>query len=160
VTAGIVTRTLAAVVDLLVVLVLMGLALLTVAGVRFLVGPISFRWPSPTWPQSVAVGGLLAASYLTAAWATAGRSCGAALLGLRVRSVGGAHLGWFRAGLRSALCLAFPLGLLWAVFDGRRRSLQDLVVGSVVVYDDSPAGDGPRPGAPGQGRDPRVEEDA
>jgi hypothetical protein len=33
------------------------------------------------------------------------------------------------------LCVMFPLGLLWAVFSRRRRSLQDILVRSAVVYD-------------------------
>jgi uncharacterized RDD family membrane protein YckC len=149
-TAGIVTRALAAVVDAAVVLVMMGIALLCVAGVRFLVSPVSFRWPSPSWPLSLAVGAALATAYLTAAWATSGRSCGAAVAGVRVRSVGGGPLGWVRAGLRASLCVAFPPGLLWCVLSRRRRSVQDLVLGSVVVYDwDDDAGI--RPGADAAG---------
>ncbi|GEL21161.1 hypothetical protein PSU4_01150 [Pseudonocardia sulfidoxydans NBRC 16205] len=149
-TAGIVSRTLAAVVDLVVVVALMGLALLAVAGARFLVSPVGFRWPSPDWTVSLVVGALLATGYLTVAWATAGRSCGAAVLGLRVLSVRGSRPGWFRAAVRAALCVVFPLGLAWSVLGRRRRSLQDLLVGTVVVYDWSP-GDGhlsPRGGVP------------
>ncbi|WP_202946302.1 MULTISPECIES: RDD family protein [Pseudonocardia] len=164
--AGIVSRTLAAVVDLLVVLVLMGAAFLAVAGVRFLVSPIAFRWPSPSWTQSVTVSGLLAVGYLTVGWAIAGRSYGGAVLGLRVRSARGAQPGWVRAGLRAVLCVVFPLGLAWAVVSRRRRSLQDLAVGTVVVYDWEPR-DGqvsPPGGVPG-GAEPvhrrltRVEEE-
>ncbi|MGD9985440.1 RDD family protein [Pseudonocardia sp.] len=165
-TAGIVTRTLAAVADLVVVVVLMGLTLVVVAGVRFLASPPGFRWPSPTWPQSLVVGGLLATAYLTVAWSTSGRSCGAALLGLRIRPVTGAHLGWLRAGLRAVLCVVFPLGLLWAVLGRRRRSLQDLLTGTVVVYDPdladayvSPPGGGPGGAEPGHRRGTRVEEE-
>jgi hypothetical protein len=40
-----------------------------------------------------------------------------------------------RAVLRAALCVVFPLGLLWCALSRHRRSLQDLVVGSAVVYD-------------------------
>ena len=133
--AGIVTRALAAAVDFVVVVAMMGAALLTVAGVKFLWAPVSFRWPSPSWGLSLAVGAVLATSYLTVAWATSGRSCGAALLGLRVRSAGGGSLGWVRAALRAALCVLFPPGLLWSVVSRRRRSVQDVVLGSTVVYD-------------------------
>lgn len=137
--AGVVSRSLAAVLDLLVVFLLMGAALLAVAGVRFLVAPLTFRWPSPSWPQSVAAGAGLAVAYLTVAWATSGRSGGAAVLGLRVRSAGGGPLGWFRAGLRATLCVGFPIGLGWALLSRRRRSLQDVLVRSVVEYDWGPA---------------------
>ena len=33
------------------------------------------------------------------------------------------------------LCVVFPVGLLWSAVSRERRSLQDLVVRSVVVYD-------------------------
>lgn len=158
-TAGIVTRTLAAIVDVVVVLVLMGTAFLAVAGVRFLVSPLGFSWPAPSWAQSLAAAGLLAVGYLTAAWATSGRTAGAAVHGLRVRSVGGARLGWFRAALRAALCVAFPPGLAWSAVGRRRRSVQDLLVGSVVVYDwVSPAGGGSGRAEAGHGPVTGVEE--
>ena len=133
--AGIVTRALAATVDAVIVLAMMALALLAVAGIRFFVSPVAFQWPTPSWPVSLAVGALLAAGYLTIAWATSGRTCGAAVFGLRVRSISGGPLGWFRAFLRAGLCLAFPPGLLWCALSRRRCSLQDVVLRTVVVYD-------------------------
>lgn len=133
--AGIVTRALAAVIDLGVVLLMMAGALLTVAGLAFMWAPVSFSWPTPSWVLSLLVGALLAAAYLTVSWATTGRSWGAAVFGLRVRSIGRGRLGWARAGLRALLCVAFPPGLLWVVVSRRRLSLQDAVVLSVVVYD-------------------------
>jgi uncharacterized RDD family membrane protein YckC len=134
-TAGIVTRTLAAVLDGGVVVALMGGTLVLVAGLRFFVSPVAFRWPSPSWPQSLAVGVLLAVAYLTVGWATSGRSLGGAVLGLRVRGMGGRPLGWLRSFVRAALCVVFPVGLLWCGVSRRRLSLQDLLLRTVVVYD-------------------------
>jgi hypothetical protein len=136
--AGVVTRVLAAAVDLGVVLVLMGLVLVTAAGLRFAAAPVSFRWPSPSWPLSVAVGAALATGYLAIAWAVTGRSAGGAVLGVRVRASGGGPLGGARAALRAALCVVFPLGLLWCALSRHRHSVQDVVVGSAVVYDRPP----------------------
>jgi uncharacterized RDD family membrane protein YckC len=133
--AGIVSRALAVAIDLGVVMVMGGGVLLTVAGVRFVLSPVSFRWPAPSWALSLLVGAVLATGYLTVAWATTGRTYGAAVLGLRVRSAGGGPLGWTRAGLRAALCVMFPPGLLWVVVSPRRRSVQDVMLLSVVVYD-------------------------
>jgi uncharacterized RDD family membrane protein YckC len=133
--AGIVSRALAVAIDLCVVMVMGGGVLLTVAGVRFVLSPVSFRWPAPSWALSLLVGAVLATGYLTVAWATTGRTYGAAVLGLRVRSAGGGPLGWTRAGLRAALCVMFPPGLLWVVVSPRRRSVQDVMLLSVVVYD-------------------------
>lgn len=133
--AGIISRSLAAVIDLGVVLALMGGALVVAAGVKFLWSPISFQWPTPSWAVSLLVGELLAIAYLSIGWATGGRTFGGAVLGLRVLSAGGDPLGWARAGLRAVLCVIFPPGLLWVVFSRRRRSVQDILVVSAVVYD-------------------------
>jgi uncharacterized RDD family membrane protein YckC len=133
--AGIVTRLLAAALDMLAVLLLLGAVFVGVAGVGFLVSPLSFRWPTPPPTLSSLVGLLLAVGYLTVCWATSGRTCGAAVLGLRVLSIGRGRLGWARAFLRALLYVIFPVGLLWSAVSRERRSLQDSVIRSVVVYD-------------------------
>lgn len=133
--AGIVTRLLAAAIDLVAVLVMMGGLYAGWVGLQFLWSPLSFSWPAPPSWMSVLTGALLAVAYLTAAWATSGRSYGAAVLGLRVLSAGQAPLGWTRSALRAVTCIAFPIGLLWAGISRQRRSVQDALVRSVVVYD-------------------------
>jgi hypothetical protein len=42
--------------------------------------------------------------------------------------------------LRAIGCVVFPIGLLWAVIDRRRRSLQDIVFRTRVIYSRPPAG--------------------
>lgn len=133
--AGMVTRLLAATVDMVVVLLLLGAGFVGIAAAGFLVSPLSFRWPTPPPTVSTLVGLLLAVGYLTVGWATFGRTCGAAVLGLRVLSNGRGRLGWARALLRALLCVIFPVGLLWSAVSRERRSLQDVAVRSVVVYD-------------------------
>jgi uncharacterized RDD family membrane protein YckC len=134
-TAGVVTRLLAAAVDLTVVLVALGLLILVAAGARFLWSPASFRWPAPPSELSLLLGALCAVGYLAVAWSETGRTYGGALLGIRVLGRDGGPLDPVRAALRAVLCLAFPLGLLWAAVSPSRRSLQDLVVGSSVHYE-------------------------
>lgn len=68
---------------------------------------------------------VLRVGYLTAGWATTGRTGGTAVLGLRVLSISRARLGWGRALLRAVLCVVFPVGLLWSGASRERRSLQD-----------------------------------
>jgi len=138
--AGVVTRALAAAIDLGVVLLMMGSTLLTVAAVRFLWAPLSFRWPTPSWLVTLIVGAVIAASYLTVTWAVTGRSCGAAVLGLRVRSRGGGPIGWTRAALRAGLCVAFPPGLFWCALSRGRRSVADILLLTTVIYDWDDAG--------------------
>ena len=46
-----------------------------------------------------------------------------------------------RALLRAALCVGFPIGLLWCAVSPSRRSLQDAVLRTSVVYDWRPRGE-------------------
>jgi ADP-ribose pyrophosphatase YjhB (NUDIX family)/uncharacterized RDD family membrane protein YckC len=133
--AGIVSRVLAAAIDGAVVMLMCGGAFFTVVGVRFVLSPSTFQWPAPSWALSLLVAAVLAAGYLTVGWAVTGRTYGAAVLGLRVCTAWGGSLGWPRAGLRAVLCVMIPVGLLWAAVSPRRRSIQDVMVLTVVLYD-------------------------
>ena len=133
--AGVVTRLLAACVDTAVVVLITVVVDLAVAGISFLWSPMSFRWPRP--PTQVAVAVLLVAAvlYLTVGWSVAGRTYGGRLLGLRVVSADYGVLGRARSSLRALACVVFPLGLLWSGISPTRRSLQDVLLRTVVVYD-------------------------
>lgn len=133
--AGVVTRVLAAVVDAGAVWVAAALLYLGVVALRFAWWPASFTWPRPHTVVSALSVFLIATAYLTIGWATAGRTSGAGLLGLRVLSSRRELLGWPRAASRAALCVAFPIGLLWAGISPSRRSLQDVLLRSMVIYD-------------------------
>ncbi len=136
--AGVVTRLIAAVVDGVVVATMAGALFLGVAAVRFLWFPASFTWPRPALWLSAGLLFALTSAYLTACWATNGRTVGGALLGLRVLATPRHLLGWARAAVRAALCTLFPVGLLWAAVSSSRRSVQDLLVRSVVLHDFHP----------------------
>jgi hypothetical protein len=43
--------------------------------------------------------------------------------------------GWGLSIVRAVFCVAVPFGLLWVIFSPGRRSLQDVVLRTVVVYD-------------------------
>jgi uncharacterized RDD family membrane protein YckC len=138
--AGVVTRVLAACVDLAGVFLLTVLLDLGAAGVRFAWSPVRFRWPDPgALVTSLVIVGV-AIAYLTVGWAMTGRSYGARLLGLRVVTSRYAPLGWTRSFLRAVAYVVFPVGLLWSAVSATRVSLQDLVLRTFVVYDspDSP----------------------
>jgi uncharacterized RDD family membrane protein YckC len=36
--------------------------------------------------------------------------------------------------LRAVACVLFPVGLAWVAVDRRRRSVQDIVLGTRVIY--------------------------
>jgi uncharacterized RDD family membrane protein YckC len=133
--AGVVTRVLAACVDLAAVFVVALIVDLGAAGIRFAWSPVRFRWPQPgALVTSLVIVGL-AVVYLTVAWAMTGRTYGARLLGLRVVSTRLVLVGWPRSFLRALVCVVFPVGLLWSAVSTSRRSVQDLVFRTFVVYD-------------------------
>lgn len=136
--AGVVTRLLAATVDLVVVGLLTVALDLAAAGVRFVWSPVDFRWPRPTTAVAVLVLLVVAVVYLAVAWAMTGRTYGERLLGLRVLSGRYGLIGWTRSVLRAIACVLWPVGLLWSGISRTRRSLQDVLLGTVVVYDAHP----------------------
>lgn len=87
---------------------------------------------------AIIISGLLMI-YFAGAWAVAGRTVGEGLMGLRVTRTDGRRVKFLRAFVRflfSFLSLAvFGLGFAWIVIDRRRRTWQDLVARTVVVYD-------------------------
>jgi len=133
--AGLVTRAGAGVVDGLVALVLVVLGLVGVNGVRFVLRPRGFEVTS--MPAVSVVGVFLAtlALYLAAAWALGGRTYGCHLMGVRVVDHDGRRPGALRALARAVLYVVFPLGLLWCAAGRSRRSVQDVLLGTRVVYD-------------------------
>lgn len=133
--AGIVTRVVAAGADLALVIVMGSLVYAGVAGARLVWSPTTFAWPEPPFWLVLGVEAFLAVSYLTAAWAISGRTYGSSLMGVRVLSHRRGPLGWTRSFLRAVFCVFFPIGLFWVVVSPNRRSVQDLVLRTIVVYD-------------------------
>ncbi|GAA2493947.1 RDD family protein [Terrabacter carboxydivorans] len=144
--AGIVTRATAGAVDLVVAFAAVGVGYAVWSGAVFVLGPASFRFPDPGGLRLLlCVLGVLTA-YLTAAWATTGRTVGNRLLGLRVVGDGTGGVGFVRALLRALLCVAFPVLLFWVLVSAENRSLPDVLLRTSVVYDWTSAGRrGPEP---------------
>ena len=133
--AGMVSRGLAALVDMVVVIVAMGLLYLGLALTMLMLNPTSFRFPAPNLIFSTAVTAAVSVLYLTACWTLSGRTVGAILLGIRVVGRRAQRLGIAVAIPRAVACVLFPIGLLWVAVDRQRRSIQDIALGSRVVYD-------------------------
>ncbi len=133
--AGIVTRGAAMGVDIAVVVVLGSAIYLALAGFTFVLSPTTFRWPDVPVFLTLSAQFALAVVYLTASWAIAGRTYGDSLLGLRVLDRRGGIPGWTLSFLRAVFCAFFPIGLFWVVLSPERRSIQDVVLRTVVVYD-------------------------
>jgi uncharacterized RDD family membrane protein YckC len=154
--AGIVSRSLAGAVDAAVLLAIAGTAYLALTAFVFLLDPLRFRFPAPPRLVCATTVMVLSVCYLTGGWATAGRTYGAQVMGLRVVDGAGAvpHVG--RALARAVLCVVFPLGLLWAAVSRRRLSVPDLLLRTSVVYDWAPprVTASPPAGEPGTGSPP------
>jgi uncharacterized RDD family membrane protein YckC len=133
--AGFASRVVADLLDLGVAW-LLGLSALVAAGVvgYLLTGP-PLRVPVlPNWLDATA-GAAIAVAYLALSWAATGRSVGKQVAGLRVVDRAGRRLSLGRSLCRAVLYVVFPAGLLWVLASRRNASVQDLVVGTAVVYD-------------------------
>jgi uncharacterized RDD family membrane protein YckC len=134
--AGIVSRGVAAGVDIVAVVAVVAGIYLGASFVRLLLRPRGFTWPAYNVFFSTAAFLVVAIAYLTFFWSTSGRTVGSALLGVRVRSTRGRKVNWLVAFLRAVFCSLFPIGLFWVVFDPRkRRSVQDIVLRTGVTYE-------------------------
>jgi uncharacterized RDD family membrane protein YckC len=132
--AGVATRVAASTIDGLVVAVSLLAAYGGYVALRLVISPRSFHAPDHSflWVAFVFLDGVVV--YLTLAWWIGGRTVGDRVMGLQVVRRRGGRLGFLRALARAVLCVVFPVGLLWCAVDPSRRSLQDLVLRTSVVY--------------------------
>jgi uncharacterized RDD family membrane protein YckC len=132
--AGIITRGLAAVIDLVVVLLIMGALYGGLVLVRLVYSPTAFSLPSLNAVFSTVVTFAVAVLYLTGCWTVSGSTAGAVTMGLRVVGRRSPRVSLVVGLLRSICCVLFPVGLLWIALDRQRRSLQDIVFRTRVIY--------------------------
>jgi uncharacterized RDD family membrane protein YckC len=133
--AGLITRSIANIADLVVVTLLVAAGYSAVAATRFLLSPTTFSFPAPS-PETLLILGLwLLAVYFAITWAVVGGTYGDRLLGLRVTDDRGGSLGWGRCATRAVLCTLFPIGLVWVLVSRENRSVQDVLLRTSVVYD-------------------------
>jgi uncharacterized RDD family membrane protein YckC len=140
--AGIATRAVALVLDVVIVnvLVLVGAGLLGI--VASLVGDLRPEWLADAL---VAAGwGLSVATYFILFWSVTGQTPGMRAMRLRVVRENGRPPSLGRAFVRliGLLLAIVPLfaGFLPVLFDARRRGLPDYLAGTVVLYADPAAG--------------------
>ncbi len=133
--AGLITRTVAAAIDLGLVLIALGVAYLGICAFLFLLDPRNFTAPIPSPSLVTAVGYAVFILYLAVNWMGTGRTYGNHVMGLRVVKREGGRVHPLAAFLRAALYAIFPIGLFWVLVSGQNRSLQDLLVRTSVIYD-------------------------
>ena len=133
--AGLISRTIANILDLGLVFAFVAGTYVAWAGVKFLWQGREFTRPTPGFARAFAFMTVVHVVYFAVAWTTSGRTFGNRLMGLRVvgRSGRTLALGW--ASIRALLCVYFPFGLLWAGIDRRHRSVQDLILRTSVIHD-------------------------
>lgn len=132
--AGIITRGLAAVIDLMMVLLIMSVLYGGLILARLIYSPAAFSLPSLNVVFSTLVTFLVAVLYLSGCWTVSGSTAGAVVMGLRVEGRRRQRVHLLVGLLRAICCVLFPIGLLWVAVDRRRRSLQDIVFRTRVVY--------------------------
>jgi uncharacterized RDD family membrane protein YckC len=137
--AGIVSRCVAAVIDLGVVLLIIGVLYVGMILTRLAVNPSAFQLPAIGVLFSTTVTFSISVLYLAGCWAVSGCTVGAVVMGLRVRGRKSERLPGVVALLRAVACVVFPVGLAWVAVDAQRRSLQDLLFRSRVVYVSRPS---------------------
>lgn len=132
--AGIVSRGVGAVIDLIVVLVIMSAIYLGVVMARLLYNVHDFSMPSTNGFFTVGAVIVVSIVYLASCWAVSGRTLGSVVMGIRVVNRKGNRLRPTVAVLRSVICVFFAIGLLWVGVDSRRRSVADVLLRTRVVY--------------------------
>jgi uncharacterized RDD family membrane protein YckC len=134
--AGIATRGIALAIDAAIANGIVLLIAALVSLVASLVGQLRPQWLAAL----IAAAGwaLLVGSYFTVCWTTTGQTPGMRLMRLRVVTTRGERLHFVRSLIRlGGLVLAIiPLfaGFLPVLVDPRRRALQDLLAGTVVLH--------------------------
>lgn len=133
--AGIVSRVIAAVIDVAVVFGFQVGLYLTVTLFRLALDVRTLLQPEGAWIWGTSTFLLLAVLYLTLSWAAFGRTVGQLIMGLGVVSRRSGDKPRFVVALgRAAFCTFFPIGLCWVVISPRRWSVQDIVCFTRVVY--------------------------
>lgn len=132
--AGIVSRGIAAIIDLAVVGAILGGGYLAVTLARLLLSVQDFSFPHPHIVFTATGFIVVSVLYLTACWAVSGRTLGCVVMGLRVVGRKGGRMRPVVALLRALICTFFPIGLAWAAVHSQRRAVADIVLRTRVVY--------------------------
>jgi len=133
--AGVVSRTVAAGIDVAVVVAVLAATYAGWFAVLFLLNPTSFSPPAANPFVSLLAAAAVLFLYLTAFWAGTGQTYGGHVMGLRVVNFRGRRPRLAGAALRAAFCVVFPIGLFWCAVSRENRSVQDIVLRTSVIYD-------------------------
>jgi uncharacterized RDD family membrane protein YckC len=133
--AGVVSRTIAATVDFLIVIGVIVGCFVGYLAFRFLLNPVAFTFPDVSFLRFLVAYGIVLFLYLSVSWGTSGRTYGNHIMGLRVVNFRGRKLRVPGAVLRAAFYTVFPIGLFWCAVSKQNRSFQDMTLRTSVIYD-------------------------
>lgn len=133
-TAGIVSRGIAAFLDLLIVWMILGACYAGLSLLKFALTVSEFHFFHVDILFTTTGFVVTSVLYLAACWGVSGRTPGSVVMGLRVVDSTGGRVRPLVAVLRAVLCTVFAIGLVWVVVDRRRRSVADILLRTRVVY--------------------------
>ncbi|MBY4575192.1 RDD family protein [Gordonia paraffinivorans] len=133
-TAGIVSRGIAAFLDLLIVWMILGACYAGLSLLKFALTVSEFHFLHVDILFTTTGFVVTSVLYLAACWGVSGRTPGSVVMGLRVVDSTGGRVRPLVAVLRAVLCTVFAIGLVWVVVDRRRRSVADILLRTRVVY--------------------------
>jgi uncharacterized RDD family membrane protein YckC len=131
--AGLVSRAVAYLVDLLIVTACVSgtAAVLALVSVGLVSEPRDLV--RAVLPFFVLLTPAFLAVYSLVFWGLAGRTPGMALLGVRVVRVNGRPVGWVSSVVRAMLLAYVPVGAVWSVVDRRRQGIHDKLARTTVI---------------------------
>jgi uncharacterized RDD family membrane protein YckC len=133
--AGIVSRLLAAGLDLVVVVGVLVAGYVGWCVAAFVVDARGFDLPRPSPWLVLGSYVVVAVACLALPWCVDGRSYGQHVMGLRVTTREGDLLRLPRALLRAVVCVLFPVSLAWVVVSRRDAAAHDILLRTTVHYD-------------------------
>ncbi len=134
--AGLVSRTLAYLIDTFSVAALAGAGVTALGMVASVIGAGATELAHLLVSSYLVFLPALLALYCTLFWGLAGRTPGMALLGVRVVRTDGTPVRWLAAMIRALLLAYFPIGALWLIVDRRHQGLPDKVAMTTVVREE------------------------
>ena len=131
--AGVVSRTIAYVVDALIVSVASVGTATGMSLISAVVGSDARDLARTLTTAYLVALPAVFALYCTVFWGLTGRTPGMALSGVRVVTMSQRRVRWIAALARGILLAYFPIGSLWMLVDRRHRAIHDLIARTLVI---------------------------
>ncbi|MFF5295884.1 RDD family protein [Paractinoplanes globisporus] len=131
--AGVVSRTIAYVMDALIISIASAGTAVGMSLISSVIGSEARDLARTLTAAYLVVLPAVFALYCAAFWGLTGRTPGMAVVGIRVVSTSRGRVGWISAFARAILLAYFPIGSLWLLVDRRHRAIHDLIARTLVV---------------------------